>query len=76
LASGRFLPAISKGLDPSEDDMMPFLVAQVLHNILRAAASTQIQDVRESKAAPGQGSAQFAPLAAVAPLPLPAPLAL
>eukprot|EP00730_Choanoeca_flexa_P016244 TRINITY_DN7638_c0_g1_i4.p1 TRINITY_DN7638_c0_g1~~TRINITY_DN7638_c0_g1_i4.p1 ORF type:complete len:472 (+),score=62.09 TRINITY_DN7638_c0_g1_i4:62-1477(+) len=45
LKNPRFLPAIERGLTPETDEMMPFLVAQVLHNILRSAAGTQIKDV-------------------------------
>eukprot|EP00049_Salpingoeca_infusionum_P013846 m.258302 g.258302 ORF g.258302 m.258302 type:complete len:615 (+) comp15539_c0_seq3:75-1919(+) len=47
LTNKKFLPAIAVGLDPARqsDALMPFLVSQVLHNVLKSASSQHIKEV-------------------------------
>eukprot|EP00043_Microstomoeca_roanoka_P013031 m.127292 g.127292 ORF g.127292 m.127292 type:complete len:566 (-) comp15654_c0_seq5:294-1991(-) len=45
LTNKKFLPAIESGLQLGKDAMLPLLVSQVLHNVMRTASSEHLKEI-------------------------------
>ncbi|EGD75214.1 hypothetical protein PTSG_12496 [Salpingoeca rosetta] len=47
LTNKKFLPAIEAGMQLGRDEMMPLLVCQVLHNVMRTASTQHLKEIAE-----------------------------
>lgn len=41
----RFLPSIEAGMQLGDDELLPLLVCQVLHNVMRTSSSQHLKEV-------------------------------